>query len=173
MAFSNLLIDQLVREIYSALLLDQQLVNRFGLLLDHLRQSEQLVMLEAIFRDIQKRYFSAENSGDHEQLATNTEIISSVAALCSTIIGDRSYLKNQISEWLCKSQGGSIQTIGLRRAILAAYHDSSGKFPRFMRRYTSNKCNQILSKHYLCVASKPLVTSLTSNTSHSLPKMVC
>ncbi|KAJ5756050.1 hypothetical protein N7533_005593 [Penicillium manginii] len=145
-------LNQLVREIYSALLLDQQLVNRFGLLLDHLRQSEQLVMLEAIFRDIQKRYFSAENSGDHEQLATNTEIISSVAALCSTIIGDRSYLKNQISEWLCKSQGGSIQTIGLRRAILAAYHDSSDSLKTLLVRSLETFGDKFNVKHV------PLIT---------------
>lgn len=131
MAFANFLIDQLVREIYSALLLDQQLVDRFGLLLDHLRQSEQLIMLEAIFRDIQKRYFSAEHSEDPEQLSTHIEIVSSVAALCSAIIGDRSLLKNQTFEWLSKSQGGSIQTIGLRRALLASCRDSSGMFPHF------------------------------------------
>lgn len=124
--FTNMLKDQLVREIYSNLIVEQELTIQYGLVLDNLRQSEQLSMLEAIFRDIQKRYFSPDIFGDFENLAANSEVISSVAALCSAIIGDRQFLRNQISEWLSKSQGGSIHTIGLRRALLASYHDSSG-----------------------------------------------
>lgn len=92
-------------------------------------------MIEAIFRDIQKRYFSADISGDFEQLAVQNEIVTGVSALCSAIIGGRPSLKNQISEWLSKSQGGSIQTIGLRRALLATYHDSGGTFSLILGRY--------------------------------------
>lgn len=102
-------------------------MDQFGLLLGHLRQSEQLSFLEAIFRDVQKRFFSTDFIGEFEDLASHDSTVSRVAALCSVIIGDRPFLTSQISEWLSKSQGGSIQTIGLRRALLASFHDSNGK----------------------------------------------
>lgn len=127
--FADYSADHLAQEIYSNLLHDQSYGARFGLLLDHLKQAEQLAILEAIFRDIQKKYFSEDLSGVGSSAAPN-EIITGAATLCSAIIGDRIFLRNQITEWLAKSQGGSIQTVGLRRALSATFTDQSGKFCR-------------------------------------------
>lgn len=127
--FADYSADQLAQEIYSNLLHDQSYGARFGLLLDHLKQAEQLAILEAIFRDIQKKHFPEDLSGARSSVAPN-ETITGVATLCSAIIGDRIFLRNQITEWLAKSQGGSIQTVGLRRALLATFTDQAGKFPR-------------------------------------------
>lgn len=85
-------------------------------------------MLEAIFRDVQKRYFSDDLSESSKQADASNSVISGVAALCQVIIADRPFLKDQILGWLSKSQGGSIQTIGLRRALLALYNNSAGEF---------------------------------------------
>ncbi|KAJ5826348.1 hypothetical protein N7474_003486 [Penicillium riverlandense] len=111
--------DQLVRKIYSGLLIEFPIPDHFGMLLDRLRQSEQLAVVEAIFRDVQKKHFSEELAGTITQPFTPDEVVKGVAALCAIIIGNRPFLRNQILDWLSKSQGGSIQTLGLRRALLA------------------------------------------------------
>lgn len=111
--------DQLVREIYTGLLVDRILPEKFSLLLDHLRPTEQLAILEAIFRDIEKKHFSEELSGVQEDTASET--INDIAALCAAVIGNRPYLEARVLEWLSKGQGGSINTAGLRRAILAVF----------------------------------------------------
>lgn len=85
-------------------------------------------MVEAIFRDIQKLYFPGDIAGTFISPVGSNGVIAGVAALCSAIIGDRPFLKSQVLEWLSKSQGGSIQTIGLRRALLATYNDRNGEF---------------------------------------------
>ncbi|OKP12995.1 DNA replication checkpoint protein tel2 [Penicillium subrubescens] len=117
--------DQLVREIASELLFEQPSYAQFGLLVDHLRQPEQVAVLEAIFRDVQKKYFSDDLSESFKQSDAANSVISGVAALCKIVIADRPFLKDQILGWLSKSQGGSIQTVGLRRALLATYNDST------------------------------------------------
>jgi telomere length regulation protein len=86
-----------------------------------------MAVLEAIFRDVQKKYFSGDLSEPFSQPDASNNIITGVAALCKTIIADRPFLKDQVLGWLSKSQGGSIQMIGLRRALLATYSDSAGK----------------------------------------------
>lgn len=119
--------DNLTQEIYSTLLQDHSYGARFGSLFDHLKPSEQIAILEAIFRDVQKKYFSHELSGTLSSSAVSSETITGVATLCSTIIEGRALLKSQVTEWLEKGQGGSIQAVGLRRALLATYTGDSGK----------------------------------------------
>ncbi|KAJ5796017.1 uncharacterized protein N7518_004557 [Penicillium psychrosexuale] len=111
--------DQIVKEIYSDLLVPQSLLAHFGILLDHLRRTEQLAVLEAIFRDVQRRYFSDDLLGTVGQSITTSEPIKGVAALISAVISSRPDLGSQVVDWLSKSQGGSINTLGLRRALLA------------------------------------------------------
>ncbi|KAL4784422.1 telomere length regulation protein-domain-containing protein [Aspergillus varians] len=109
--------DHLVREIYSNLLIDQSLSEQYTALFDHLRWTEQLAMLEAILRDVEKKYFTTESfSGDEMDL---DQPIDSVAALCSVLISKRASLESELVDWLSKGQGGSIQTVTLRRAIIA------------------------------------------------------
>lgn len=70
-----------------------------------------------------------------------SEPIKGVAALISTIISSRPDLESQVVEWLSKSQGGSISTLGLRRALLATYNNRGGKFalPKKKTTFEDNK----------------------------------
>ncbi|KAJ5384026.1 hypothetical protein N7517_001937 [Penicillium concentricum] len=113
--------DQVVKEIYSDLLLGQSSPVCFGVLLNHLRRTEQLAFVEAIFRDIQRTYFSDDLSGTVCPSLTPSESIAGVAALVSAVVSSHPGLESQVMEWLSKSQGGSINTLGLRRAILATF----------------------------------------------------
>ncbi|CAG8892212.1 unnamed protein product [Penicillium egyptiacum] len=110
--------DQVVKEVYSDLLLSQSSPAHFGILLDHLRRTEQLAFLEAIFRDIQRKHFLDDLSAVGQSI-TPSESIKGVAGLISVIISSRPDLESQVVEWLSKSQGGSINTLGLRRGLLA------------------------------------------------------
>ncbi|KAL4977598.1 telomere length regulation protein-domain-containing protein [Aspergillus desertorum] len=109
--------EPLVREIYYKLLVEQTLWGQYTALFDHLRWTEQLTLLDTIFRDIEKRYFYTEslsvNGMDLDQP------IDGVTALCSVLISKRANLESQLLEWLSKGKGGSIQSISLRRAIIA------------------------------------------------------
>ncbi|KAL2819815.1 telomere length regulation protein-domain-containing protein [Aspergillus granulosus] len=107
--------DQLVGEIYSNLV-NHQLTEQYTALFDRLRWTEQLATLEAIFRDIEKKYFLTGSTNGTS--AASDQSVNDVAALCSSILSKRSSLESQLVEWLSKGQGGSIQTTALRRAIL-------------------------------------------------------
>ncbi|OQE46525.1 hypothetical protein PENCOP_c001G04323 [Penicillium coprophilum] len=113
--------DQVVKEIYSGLLLGQSSPACFEILLNHLRRTEQLAVVEAIFRAIQRKQFSDDLSGTVSPSSTPSESIEGVAALISAAIPSHSVLESQVLEWLSKSQGGSINTLGLRRALLATF----------------------------------------------------
>lgn len=95
--------------------------------MDRLRRTEQLAFLEAIFRDVQRRHFSDDFSETVGQ-SINPEPIKGVAALISAFISSRPDLESQVVEWLSKSHGGSINTLGLRRALLATFIDRGSKF---------------------------------------------
>lgn len=88
---------------------------------------EQTSFVEAVFRDIQRQHFSVDLSGSVGQPMTSPVIIGKVAALCSVVLNRRLNLEALVTEWLCKSQGGSITTLGLRRALLAIYSNRIGK----------------------------------------------
>jgi telomere length regulation protein len=117
----------LAKEIYSTLLFEQSSPTSLGLLLDHLKQPQQLPLLEAIFRDIQRTHFSGDLSGSVDPSTTSSETITAVAALCSFLTSSRPGLERQVMEWLSTSQGGSISTLGLRRALLASFSNRPGK----------------------------------------------
>lgn len=87
--------------------------------------TEQISVTEAIFRDIEKRFLSEDILMKADPASTQT--ISGVATLCSNIISNRPHVEGQIADWLSKGQGGSIQTVGLRRALLAIFADNTGK----------------------------------------------
>jgi telomere length regulation protein len=117
----------LVKEIYSSLLLQQTLTESFALLIGQLRQTEQVAFIEAIFRDVQRTHFSGDLSGSVGQAITSSETVKAVAALCTAVVSCRPNLEPLVVEWLSKSQGGSITTLGLRRALLATYSNRSGQ----------------------------------------------
>jgi telomere length regulation protein len=117
--------DHLVREIYSGLLLGSALPTHFDSFYDKLRPTEQLAFLESVFRDLQKKYFPVSISY-LDFAKTSGQNVEGVAALCSIIISKSPHLMSQVSEWLAKGQAGSIYTVGLRRALLAALSDRKG-----------------------------------------------
>lgn len=121
----NLILDHVVDEIYSGLLLEQDLPAQYGSLFDHLRTTEQTAVLEATFRCVEKKYLPDRLSSD-EQDSTPAKLVGDIAALCSVLIHDRTHLQAQLTEWLSKGQGGSIRTVGLRRALLANMVDKPG-----------------------------------------------
>ncbi|RAK93212.1 hypothetical protein BO79DRAFT_187566 [Aspergillus costaricaensis CBS 115574] len=51
--------DQVVKEIYTGLLVQRPLSEQYSSLFDRLRPTEQLALLEAVFRDLEKKQFSA------------------------------------------------------------------------------------------------------------------
>ncbi|EHA22924.1 hypothetical protein ASPNIDRAFT_174765 [Aspergillus niger ATCC 1015] len=110
--------DQVVKEIYTGLLVQRALSEQYSSLFDRLRPTEQLALLEAVFRDLEKRHFSGEIPGDSAN-NTSGQVVSSVAALCSNAVSKRLDLQGQIVDWLSKGQGGSIHSLGLRRALVA------------------------------------------------------
>ncbi|GAB1213537.1 hypothetical protein ATERTT37_002687 [Aspergillus terreus] len=118
--------DQLVREVYTGLLVDKAHSTQYTSLFDNLRPTEQVAFLEASFRDIEKKYFSTELSGSVAQPSTSP-VVCAVAGLCSNLVGSRPQLQGQLIDWLSKGQGGSIQTSGLRRALLAGFGDNEGR----------------------------------------------
>ena len=118
-------LGQLASGIYHGLLIDQPFPNQFDSLLEHSRATEQVAVMEAIFRDVQKKYFSEEISMATD--STSNQTIDGVAALCSHIIGNRPYLESQVADWLSKGQGGSIQTVGLRRALVVNFANKNGE----------------------------------------------
>ena len=120
--FSNLCTDKLVRELYYGLLVQQDFAAQYDILFGHLRPTEQLSVVEAIFRDIEKSYFTFERENP------SNDVVNGVAALCSIILHGHAHLQAQLVDWLSKGQGGSIQTAGLRRAVLAAFAEQKGKW---------------------------------------------
>ncbi|KAJ0424925.1 telomere length regulation protein-domain-containing protein [Aspergillus carlsbadensis] len=108
--------DQLVREIYSGLLVNRPLTENYAALFDRLRWTEQVAMLEAVFRDIEKRHLLTGSANGNT--TASDQPVDAIAALCSVILLKRSNLESQLIDWLSKGQGGSIQTPALRRAII-------------------------------------------------------
>lgn len=87
--------------------------------------TEQIIVMEAIFRDIEKKYLSEEILAEGDP--TSNQKVSGIAALCSAILANRPHLEAQAIDWLSKGQGGSIQTVGLRRALVVNFADKSGE----------------------------------------------
>ncbi|KAJ5277125.1 hypothetical protein N7524_003278 [Penicillium chrysogenum] len=139
--------DQVVKEIYSGLLLSQSLPTHFGILLDHLRRTEQLAFVEAIFRNIQRKHFLNDLSDTVGQSITPSEPIKGVAGLISVMISSRPELESQIVEWLSKSQGGSINTLGLRRALLATLSNRSSVLKSLLIRSLEQFGDKFSIKH--------------------------
>ncbi|KAJ5550475.1 hypothetical protein N7535_001584 [Penicillium sp. DV-2018c] len=139
--------DQVAREIYLGLLLEQSSPARFGLLLTHLRRTEQIALVEAVFRDVQRKYLSDDLPGAACQSIVYAEPIKGVAALCSVIIACQPDLESQVMEWLSKSQGGSITTLGLRRALLASFSNRDDTLKSLLMRSLEQFGDKFSIKH--------------------------
>lgn len=86
-------------------------------------------------RDVEKTHFSEALFGTEEK--RNDETINGVAALCSTVMNNNPLLENGIVDWLSKGHGGSIQTVGLRRALIATFSSRKGEIQRSLYNRTS------------------------------------
>ncbi|KAJ9304297.1 hypothetical protein DTO217A2_6261 [Paecilomyces variotii] len=115
--------DQLIREIYSGVLRDQEFSVQFRRLLENVRVPEQTAMFEAVLRDVEKKYFEGELPSDRPEIQPDNETIGGVAALCASIIKNSQSLRNQTASWLASGQSSCIQGIRLRRALLAVISD--------------------------------------------------
>ncbi|OOF99498.1 hypothetical protein ASPCADRAFT_138021 [Aspergillus carbonarius ITEM 5010] len=138
--------DQLVRGIYTGLLVQQAHSKQYGALFDHLRPTEQLALLEAVFRDVERKHFSGEIPGDKAS-NTSEKVISSVAALCSVLISKRPHLQSHLIDWLSKGQGGSINTVGLRRALLAILTQDEDLINSLIRKSMDQSGDKFYIKH--------------------------
>ncbi|KAI9926433.1 telomere binding protein [Aspergillus wentii] len=139
--------DHLVREIYLGLLIDQSFPKQFGLLLDSLRTTEQITILEAVFRDVEKKHFSEEIYGGMIEAQTSNPKVNGIAALWPVVIGNRTNIEIQIVDWLCKGQGGSIQTAGLRRSLLVHFADNQDALRSLLTRSLEQSADKFYIKH--------------------------
>ncbi|KAF7593136.1 telomere binding protein [Aspergillus hancockii] len=107
---------------------------------------EQLVVLEATFRDIEKKHFlnPLASYGDD---SISGQVVSGIAALCSIVVGKRQNLLTQLLDWLSKGQGGSIQTIGLRRALLAAFANQKELMTTLLRKSLDQSSDKFYINH--------------------------
>ncbi|KAE8319412.1 telomere length regulation protein-domain-containing protein [Aspergillus transmontanensis] len=138
-------IDHLARELYTSLLINETLQERYGSLFDTLRPMEQLAVLEATFREVEKKYFLALIDQSNEAILGQR--VNGVAGLCSSIIGEREHIKAQLLDWLSKGQGGSIQTIGLRRALLASFTDQKESMRTLLKKSLEQSSDKFYIKH--------------------------
>ncbi|KAL5341140.1 telomere length regulation protein-domain-containing protein [Aspergillus crustosus] len=137
--------DQLVREVYSGLLVERSLSDQYSALFDGLRWTEQLPVLEGIFRDIEKKYLHADAFSEHE--AYTSQSVSDVAALCSVLIAKRPNLENQLIDWLSKGQGGSIQSTELRRAIIVNLSHQNDLITTLLTKSLGQSADKIYIQH--------------------------
>ncbi|KAE8352543.1 telomere length regulation protein-domain-containing protein [Aspergillus coremiiformis] len=137
--------DFLAREIYTGLLINGTLREQYNSLFDKLRPIEQTTVLEATFRDVEKQYFVTLIDESNEVVLN--KLVNGVAALCSIIIGERQHIQSQLLDWLSKGQGGSIQTIGLRRALLANFADQKESMTTLLRMSLEQSSDKFYIKH--------------------------
>ncbi|KKK22329.1 hypothetical protein P175DRAFT_0513528 [Aspergillus ochraceoroseus IBT 24754] len=137
--------DQLVREIYAGLLIRQSLSEQYISLYEHLRWTEQLAVLEGIFRDIEKKYFLSE-SLDESDVSAN-HVVNGVAALCSILLSKRPNLEGQLIDWLSKGHGGSVQTVRLRRALLVNLAHQKDLIVTLLTRSLEQSADKIYIQH--------------------------
>lgn len=62
-----------------------------------------------------------------------SDVINGVAAFCANFISNSQVLESQLKDWLSTGQGGCIQSIGLRRALLAAFSERKGEHLLFCK----------------------------------------
>ncbi|KNG89075.1 hypothetical protein ANOM_002938 [Aspergillus nomiae NRRL 13137] len=137
--------DYLARELYTSLLINETLRVRYNSLFDKLRPMEQFAVLEAIFREVDKKYFLT--LIDESDEAILGQRVNGVAGLCSSIIGERQHIQTQLLDWLSKGQGGSIQTIGLRRALLASFADQKDLMMTLLKKSLEQSSDKFYIKH--------------------------
>ncbi|KAE8379877.1 telomere length regulation protein-domain-containing protein [Aspergillus bertholletiae] len=137
--------DYLARELYTGLLSNEAFRERYSLLFDKLRPMEQLAVLEATFRELEKKYFMALIDESNEAILSQR--VGGIAALCYTIIGERQHIRTQILDWLSKGQGGSIHSIGLRRALLALFSDQKESMTMLLKKSLEQSSDKFYIKH--------------------------
>ncbi|OJJ47245.1 hypothetical protein ASPZODRAFT_159174 [Penicilliopsis zonata CBS 506.65] len=138
--------DQLVKGIYLGLLIEMPLSNRFNMFLNGLRPSDQLGVLMSIFRDLEKKYFAEELSGQEIDI-TSSEYINGIATLCATVLENRSYLEAQVIELLAKGQSSYIQTLGLRRSLLTNFAKREDSLRNIVNKSFGNFGDKLYMKH--------------------------
>ncbi|OGM44882.1 hypothetical protein ABOM_006135 [Aspergillus bombycis] len=137
--------DYLACELYTSLLINETLRERYSSLFDELRPMEQFAVLEATFREVDKKYFLTLIDESNEAILD--QHVNVVAGLCYSIIGERQHMQTQLLDWLSKGQGGSIKTIGLRRALLASFADQKDSMMTLLKKSLEQSSDKFYIKH--------------------------
>ncbi|KAJ5923508.1 hypothetical protein N7454_008753 [Penicillium verhagenii] len=115
----------LVPEIYANILQDPSFSIKFNLLVDRLRLSAQLTILQIIVMDLPIRYRSIRSCDYPSDPRKCTDIVTGAAKLLSMVIGDRSHFKEEISDWLIKGRFAAVFPVGINRTIVATYDNEN------------------------------------------------
>ncbi|KAL2847666.1 telomere length regulation protein-domain-containing protein [Aspergillus pseudodeflectus] len=137
--------DQVVKEIYSGLLVSQPLTEQYAALFDRLRWTEQLAVLESVFRDIEKKHLLMGSANGNT--TASDQPVNATAALCSILLSKRSNLESQLIDWLSKGQGGSIQTPALRRALIVNLAYQKDRITTLLTKSLEQSADKIYIQH--------------------------
>lgn len=115
--------DRFVHELYTGVIVDGSISPSWGLCFQHLRHHERSTILQSILKDIQKRYFAA----DEKDVQKTNSFVGGAAALLHEILKDASP-QETLRSWLSNASTNVVTTFGLRRALVMLVARDPGLF---------------------------------------------
>ncbi|KUL86714.1 hypothetical protein ZTR_03111 [Talaromyces verruculosus] len=106
--------DRFVHELYTGVVVDGSISPSWSLCFQHLRHHERSTILQSILKDIQKRYFSA----DEKNVQKTSSIVGGAAALLHEILKDTASPQETLRSWLSNASTNVVTTFGLRRTLV-------------------------------------------------------
>jgi telomere length regulation protein len=106
--------DKFVHELYTGVIVDGSIAPSWGLCFQHLRHHEQSTILQSILKDIQKRYFAADEKNDQK----TSSVVGGATALLHEILKDTASPQETLRSWLSIASTNVVTTFGLRRALV-------------------------------------------------------
>lgn len=106
--------DKFVHELYTGMIVDGSISPSWGLCFHHLRHHERSTILQSILKNIQKRYFAA----DEKKIQETSSIVGGAAALLHEILKDTTSPQETLRSWLSNASTNVVTTFGLRRALV-------------------------------------------------------
>ncbi|KAJ5093516.1 hypothetical protein N7456_009377 [Penicillium angulare] len=139
--------SSIIPEIYANIFHDQTFRQRLALLLDNLRLSAQVNILQLIILDLPVRYSSIRKCDFPSDPQTHSEIVSGTAAVLCSIIGDRSHFKDEITNWLTKGRFATTFPVGIDRALIATYNNEDDALKSLLIRSLENFADKFAINH--------------------------
>ncbi|KAJ5267510.1 hypothetical protein N7478_010318 [Penicillium angulare] len=139
--------SSILPEIYVKIFHDQTFHQRLALLLDNLRLSAQVNILQLIILDLPVRYPSIRQCDFLSDPETHPEIVSATAAVLSIIIGDRSHFKDEITNWLTKGRFATTFPTTIDRALIATYNNKDDALKSLLIRSLENFADKFAINH--------------------------